>query len=375
MKAAGAKAKPAAMVAVALNKLPWPTGDNTLPLHCHNRKIAPMSAEAEALSPNAATTHPIEAQSELVDASSSAPLHTTVSAPSALSCSSPAKEVTEDDLKHKKGDVEASEDDQMNGPKQPLSSRHRLVQSSASLGICGAENMCPVCGFPRPVQTGATQLAEALEEARSLKRQLEEARGLKNSVEAGETQTGNVKKHGCWKMPVGGGFQEYKKILVAEQRERYLGKAATEISKLVGETWRNAEEEVKRPFVQEFHAKLGVWKRPRSLDVKALAGHMVLYVALWSMASNAIRKKPQHNISVYMIHINDLGMRVQFPRGSRLGLPSQLSKGSSCLGQSSRVSNGCLGQSSRVSKGSPFLGPSGRVYNAQCTTTCMPMLL
>jgi hypothetical protein len=58
------------------------------------------------------------------------------------------------------------------------------------------------------------------------------------------------------------------------------------------------------------------------------------------MVANAIRKKPQHSISVYIIHINVLGMLVQLPSGSRLRPPSQLSKGSSCLGQSSRVSNG-----------------------------------
>ena len=108
MTAAGAKAKPAARAAVALKK-------------CPKRKIAPKSPNANALSkasvsgkavgrkspsPNAATAPPNEASSEIVDASSPAPLHTTVSASSALSCSSPAKEVKEDGLKHKQGDVE-----------------------------------------------------------------------------------------------------------------------------------------------------------------------------------------------------------------------------------------------------------------------------
>jgi hypothetical protein len=36
------------------------------------------------------------------------------------------------------------------------------------------------------------------------------------------------------------------------------------------------EEKVKRPYVDEFQAKLGFSKRQRSLDVKALAGNMVL---------------------------------------------------------------------------------------------------
>jgi hypothetical protein len=92
------------------------------------------------------------------------------------------------------------------------------------------------------VQTGATQLAEALEEARSLKTQLEEARSLKKLVEAGETQICNVRVHGCKQMPVGDGFQEYKTKWVADKNERYHGMKANEITKLAGEAWRNAEE-------------------------------------------------------------------------------------------------------------------------------------
>jgi hypothetical protein len=302
MTAAGAKAKPADMAAVALNNLPRPTCGHKLAVQSPNRKIAlkldsgctkgtPKSAKAEALSkasaspqavgrkspsPNAATTPPKEAPSELVDASSPAPLHTTVAASSDLASSSPAKEVNEDGLKRKQEDVEAAEDDQMKEPKGLRQFRHRLVQSYGSFDICEAEDTCPGCGFPRPVQTGATQLAEALEEARSLKTQLEEARSLKKSVRAGETQTCKVRLYSCKKMPVGGGFKQYKTILVADKKEQYLGKKATEISKLASEAWRNAEEKVKRPFVHEFRAKLVLWKRQRSLNAKALAGNMGL---------------------------------------------------------------------------------------------------
>jgi hypothetical protein len=131
------------------------------------------------------------------------------------------------------------------------------------------------------VQAGAKQLAEALEESRSLKTQLEEARSLKKSAEAGETLTCKVRVHGCKQMPVGGGFQEYKSKWVADKKEQYLGMKANEITKLFGEAWRNAEEQVKRPFVDEYRAKLEVWKRQRSLNDKALAGNIVLSAPLW----------------------------------------------------------------------------------------------
>jgi hypothetical protein len=131
MTAAGAKVTPAAMVAAGVNKVSLSTCADKVGLQLLNRKSARARAKANALSkasvsleavgqkspsPKAATAPPKEAPSEIVDASSPAPLHTTVSASSALSCSSQAKEVKEDDLKHKQGDVGATEEDQIKGP-------------------------------------------------------------------------------------------------------------------------------------------------------------------------------------------------------------------------------------------------------------------
>jgi hypothetical protein len=52
-------------------------------------------------------------------------------------------------------------------------------------------------------------------------------------------------------------------------------------------------------------------------------------------------------IVILNTHITILYMRTKFPRGSRLGPPSQVSKGSSCFGPTSQVSNGflCIGPS------------------------------
>jgi hypothetical protein len=121
------------------------------------------------------------------------------------------------------------------------------------------------------VQTGAKQLAETLEEARSLKTQLEEARSLKKSVEAGEAQTCKVRVHGCKQMPVGDGLQDYKKWF-ADKKDRYHGMKANEITKLAGDAQWNAEEKVKRLFVDGYRAKLEVWKRQRSHAKKRKKG-------------------------------------------------------------------------------------------------------
>jgi hypothetical protein len=105
-----------------------------------------------------------------------------------------------------------------------------------------------------------------------LKTQLEEARSLKKSVEAGEAQTCKVRVHGCKQMPVGDGFQDYKKKWVADKKDRYHGMKANEITKLAGDAWWNAEDKFKRPFVDEYRAKLEVWKRQRSHAKKRKKG-------------------------------------------------------------------------------------------------------
>jgi hypothetical protein len=136
-----AKHKSAAMAAVGVNKLQKSTCADNSALQCHNgmslrtkgkskaiskASVSPQAVGRKSPSPNAATSLSKEAPSDIADASSPAPLQTTVSASSALSCSLPAKEVKEDDLKYKQGDVGATEEVPKKGPNGSQSLRNHV---------------------------------------------------------------------------------------------------------------------------------------------------------------------------------------------------------------------------------------------------------